>query len=78
MAKKKAATARTAGTTARVRAKLTPRIIPGVVSMAEGAWYKPGNGGVDQGGCSNTLTNYRPIPVSKGNPQHTIRVKISA
>ncbi|MAT91957.1 MAG: dimethyl sulfoxide reductase subunit A [Halioglobus sp.] len=61
----------------RTRAKITPRIIPGVVSMAEGAWYSPRPDGVDEGGCTNTLTNYRPMPVSKGNPQHTIRVRIT-
>ena len=41
-------------------------------------WDQGGVGGVDQGGCSNTLTKYHPTPVAKGNPQHTIRVKLSA
>lgn len=61
----------------RIKAKVSPRIIPGVVSMAEGAWYRPDANGVDQGGCSNTLSTYKLHPVSKGNPQHTMRVKIS-
>ncbi|TKB56593.1 DMSO/selenate family reductase complex A subunit [Ferrimonas aestuarii] len=64
--------------TIEVRIRITPRVIPGVVAMAQGAWYQKGANGVDVGGCSNTLTKYHPTPVSKGNPQHTIRVKLSA
>ncbi|SHI03418.1 DMSO/selenate family reductase complex A subunit [Ferrimonas marina] len=62
----------------QVRAKITPRVMTGVVAMAQGAWYRGTSAnGVDQGGCINTLTKYHPTPVSKGNPQHTIRVKVS-
>ncbi|MBY5922650.1 DMSO/selenate family reductase complex A subunit [Ferrimonas balearica] len=63
----------------RVRAKITPRVMVGVVAMAQGAWYQGTRAGeVDQGGCINALTKYHPTPVSKGNPQHTIRVKVTA
>ena len=35
---------------------LTERIIPGVVSIFEGAWYAPDAEGIDRGACANTLT----------------------
>ncbi|MGI2259316.1 DMSO/selenate family reductase complex A subunit [Shewanella sp. GXUN23E] len=64
--------------------RVTPRVVPGVCAMGQGAWYKPdpsGNKGpsghtVDLGGCINTLTKYHPSPVTKGNPQHTNRVAV--
>ncbi len=59
----------------KVKARVTNRIMPGVASIAQGAWFKPENG-VDVGGCVNTLTAYRPSPIAKANPQHTNRVKI--
>jgi anaerobic dimethyl sulfoxide reductase subunit A len=40
-----------------IEAWLTERIVPGVVSIFQGAWYLPDEDGVDQGGCANTLTN---------------------
>ena len=54
-------------------AKVTPRVIPGTVAMAQGAWHDADMSGdrVDKGGCINTLTTHRPSPFAKGNPQHT-------
>jgi anaerobic selenocysteine-containing dehydrogenase len=57
-------------------AKVTPRIMPGVISIPQGAWYKPDKQGVDHGGCVNVLTSWRPSPLAKGNPQHTNLVQV--
>lgn len=60
----------------RINAKVTPRIIPGVVALSEGAWYAPDKNGVDYSGCINVLTTQRPSPLAKGNPQHSNLVQI--
>lgn len=59
-----------------IPAKVTPRMMPGVVSIPQGAWYKPNSEGVDEGGCVNILTAYKPSPLAKANPQHTNLVEI--
>ncbi|PJE78469.1 putative dimethyl sulfoxide reductase chain YnfE [invertebrate metagenome] len=61
----------------RIRARITPRIIPGTVGIGEGAWYTPDKNGIDRGGCINTLTTQRSTPLSKGNPQHTNLVEVA-
>ena len=52
-------------------ARVTPRIAPGVLSVPQGAWFKPNAAGVDMGGSVNTLTSWHPSPITKGNAQHT-------
>ncbi len=62
-----------------IDAKVTPRIMPGVVAMGQGAWHQADMRGdrVDHGACVNTLTTHRPSPLAKGNPQHTNLVDIA-
>lgn len=60
----------------RVPAKVTRRIVPGVVAIPQGGWYAPDQSGVDIRGNINTLTTQRPTPLAKGNPQHTNLVEV--
>ena len=55
----------------RLKARLTHRVMPGVIAIAQGLWFTPDKDGVDIRGCINTLTTQRPTPLAKGNPQHS-------
>ncbi|MFC2000668.1 molybdopterin dinucleotide binding domain-containing protein, partial [Chloroflexota bacterium] len=45
-----------------MRARVTERIMPGVVDMAEGGWFDIDQHGVDRGGCANMLTTSNNSP----------------
>ena len=64
----------------RIEAKVTPRIIPGTVGIPQGAWHKADMSGdrIDEGGCVNTLTTYKPTPLAKGNgTAHSMIVQVA-
>lgn len=56
--------------------RITPKILPGVVDVPQGAWWSPGKNGADMRGSVNTLTSHRWTPYAFGNAQHTIMVEI--
>ncbi len=56
--------------------RLTPRILPGVVDIPQGAWYEPDENGVDRGGNVNVLTSHHWTPFAYGTAQHTIMVEV--
>ena len=58
-------------------ARVTPRILPGVVDIPQGAWWSPNENGVDFGGCVNVLTSERWTPFAFGTAQHTIMVQVA-
>ena len=72
--------------TVRIEARVTERIAPGVLSLPQGAWYRPtdeaGPPGanpdvpVDAAGSVNSLTSLHPSPLAKGNAVHTTIVQV--
>jgi anaerobic selenocysteine-containing dehydrogenase len=60
----------------KAKARVTPRIIPGLVTLPQGGWYRPDKDGVDHGASVNVLTSLRPSPLGKHNPQHTNLVEV--
>lgn len=50
-----------------IEARVTPRIMPGVVGTGTGAWQKWDENGVDQGGAANTLSARHLTPLAKGH-----------
>jgi len=61
----------------QIAAKVTPRMMPGVVALGEGAWYSPDSKRIDRAGSINVLTSQRPSPLAKGNPSHTNLVQVA-
>ncbi len=59
-----------------IPARVTPRILPGVVDIPQGAWWAPNETGVDFGGCVNVLTSEKWTPFAFGTAQHTIMVNV--
>ncbi len=59
-----------------ITARVTPRIMPGVVSLPQGAWHTPNGKGEDLNGCINVLTDLKPTALAKGNPHHSNLVQI--
>lgn len=57
------------------QAFVTSRIVPGVLSVPQGAWVEFDSDGVDHGGAVNVLTSLQPTPMAKGNGQHTALVQ---
>jgi anaerobic dimethyl sulfoxide reductase subunit A len=45
-----------------IPAEVTDRVMPGVASIKEGAWFLPRVDGVDGGGCANAITTDRASP----------------
>lgn len=45
-----------------IPAKVSERIIPGVVDLPQGAWFSPDENGIDRGGCANVLTRDKTSP----------------
>lgn len=60
----------------RLRARVTNRIMPGVVTMPQGAWWTPDAAGVDRRGSINVLTSERWTPMAFGNAQHTVMAEV--
>lgn len=56
--------------------RVTPKILPGVVDIPQGAWWSPAKDGSDPGGCVNLLTSERWTPLAFGTAQHTAMVQI--
>ena len=56
--------------------RLTPKIMPGVVNIPQGAWWAPDKNGIDRRGNINVLTSHRWTPLAFGNAQHTIMVEV--
>jgi len=61
----------------RIQAKVTERIMPGVVNVCQGAWFSPDKNGVDLGGCANVLTKNDLSP-GGGVPMNSALVQVEA
>ena len=60
-----------------IQANVTERIMPGVVALGQGAWYKPDEKGRDRGGNPNVLTRDTYSP-GGAFPSNTILVQVES
>lgn len=60
----------------RIPARVTDRIVKGVVALSQGGWFTPNDEGIDVRGSINMLTHTTPTPLAKSNPQHTNLVEV--
>ncbi|MFC1929966.1 molybdopterin-dependent oxidoreductase [Chloroflexota bacterium] len=58
-----------------ILARVTERIMSGVVDLPEGAWYDPDQNGMDRGGCCNVLTK-NAISPGGAMPSNTTLVQV--
>lgn len=56
--------------TVLIPAKVTSKVMPGVICMPQGGWFTPDDKGIDQRGAINVLTGLKASPFHC-NPQHT-------
>ena len=54
----------------KIPAKVSSRIMPGVIALPQGGWFNPDEKGVDTRGAINVLTGQKASPFHC-NPQHT-------
>ncbi|MFH0991164.1 MAG: DMSO/selenate family reductase complex A subunit [bacterium] len=59
-----------------VRARVTNRIMPGVISIPQGAWWSPDESGIDRRGSANVLTSDRWTPIACGPALHTVMAQV--
>ncbi len=57
-------------------AEVTDSVMPGVVSLTQGAWFTPDDKGVDTGGNPNVLTSDMATPYAQATTQHTLLVQV--
>ncbi len=56
--------------------RVTPRILPGVVDIPQGAWWQPAEDGSDLGGNINVLTSHRWTPLAFASAQQMMMVQV--
>jgi anaerobic selenocysteine-containing dehydrogenase len=59
-----------------IEAFLTEDIIPGCVSLIQGAWSVRDSQGVEKGGAANILTSTHPTLPSQGSRTHSVFVEV--
>jgi len=60
-----------------MQARVTNKIIPGVIAAPTGSWYTPDAHGVCTNGNLNVLTTLKMTALTHGNTQHTCLVEIT-